>query len=479
MLATAVILCMPVILISPVPLVDFPNHVARAEILARYASTPQFQTEFALAWGPIPNVAVDIILQPLMWWLPPLDAARAFLIIVILTHVFGAHLLGRSIHGRFTWSAIPAAAFVYSSFFLYGFVNYALGVAVFMFAVAHLLAWREQWSGLRWIVQLLLTTAAYFAHLTAFGFVGIVVCAMAVRDLRTRAFRVNRTVLELSTLVPGVLCFALFMQGDGQVGEVIYNSLHGKIAILASVIRSYTLAVDLALAIGILILIAISLRAPRSGFSSILVLPIAILALGALVAPKQLLTSSGLDGRFILPALLLATVSIRAFDGYELVKRLTMVAAVLFLLRVGGIYLSWQELSIDVRSGMALFKEIPIGARVLPLRLRPEGLDATKRDASFTHVVHYAVMERSTVTAGLFAQRGQQPLVYRAPPARELLSMDARSANTIATLQATQYDWLWVSGATPTMQLEYACGEAYRSGPFALMRLSTCSALGR
>src|ERR1700679_400477 len=41
------------------PILDYPNHLARMHILAALPSTPELARYYRIAWSPVPNLALD------------------------------------------------------------------------------------------------------------------------------------------------------------------------------------------------------------------------------------------------------------------------------------------------------------------------------------------------------------------------------------------------------------------------------------
>ncbi len=65
----------PVIAGGLLPLVDYPNHLARMAVLAKLPHDPTLQAFYALAWRPIPDLAMDVLVPPLLRVMPLFLAA--------------------------------------------------------------------------------------------------------------------------------------------------------------------------------------------------------------------------------------------------------------------------------------------------------------------------------------------------------------------------------------------------------------------
>src|SRR5690349_17501820 len=76
--ALFVLAAAPVLTCDLLPLLDYSNHLARVHLLA---ALPRMQTlgEFyALHWAPLPNLAMDAVVPPLLRVMPLAWAGKAF-----------------------------------------------------------------------------------------------------------------------------------------------------------------------------------------------------------------------------------------------------------------------------------------------------------------------------------------------------------------------------------------------------------------
>src|SRR5690349_5916928 len=77
------ILLVPLALVDVPPLLDYPNHLARAFVLTFGAGDPILSQMYAAHWAVIPNLATDLILPPLLLILPIHLAGRIVIAIAI------------------------------------------------------------------------------------------------------------------------------------------------------------------------------------------------------------------------------------------------------------------------------------------------------------------------------------------------------------------------------------------------------------
>ena len=64
------VLLAPLALIDVPPLLDYPNHLARATVLAFGDDDPILSRIYAEHWAVIPNLGTDLVLPPLLHVLP-------------------------------------------------------------------------------------------------------------------------------------------------------------------------------------------------------------------------------------------------------------------------------------------------------------------------------------------------------------------------------------------------------------------------
>ena len=131
------VLVLPLCAVNIPPIADYPNHLARMWILATGAHDLFLSTMYTSAWHIIPNVAVDLVIPPLVGILPLYLAGRLMLAGALLLPVIGVLALHRVLHGRWSLWPLSVCLIAYNWIFLAGFINFLIGVGI-----AFLLEWR-------------------------------------------------------------------------------------------------------------------------------------------------------------------------------------------------------------------------------------------------------------------------------------------------------------------------------------------------
>jgi hypothetical protein len=220
----------PLFLCIVPPLHDYPFHLARADILRSLHGSTFLRTHYEQGSFLLPNVGMDVVMIPLTGSLPILLAGRVFLGIVLVVMLSGTIALHASLHRRLSAWPLLAGFFLFNWIFLYGFLNYLLGVGLMLWAAAGWIAlrncaviWRLGWATIMALVLLA-------CHLVSLGLFGIVVAGFELqRGLRTARSRRSAALRDMGLAgLPFVFAlgvFAVLSPTAGEVKEVI--AYHG------------------------------------------------------------------------------------------------------------------------------------------------------------------------------------------------------------------------------------------------------------
>lgn len=406
----------PVLVCDALPLFDYPNHLARMHILADVSRSTALQQFYAVAWRPVPNLAMDAIVPALSRIMPLAWAGKAFVLATLLLLAGGAAALHRVLFGG--WSAWPCLAFLllYSRTLLWGFLNYlfGLGLGLCFFALWIALGRRSRY--LRLAVGTAAALALFFAHLLAFGLYGVMVAGYEAGLLLRRRPPPLRAARDLFLAgVPFLPALAiLFLASPAATGGAVrFGRFDRKLDLLFSVFDNYHRPFDVAcFALVVLALLTAFWRRWIS-LAPAIAAPLGLLLLVYLAMPSQLATASGADHRI---PLLLGLVLLAGSEWkvpHAAMRRLFLAAGLaLFLLRLGVVTASWLA-SDQVYAGLfPALDGIPHGSR-LAVAYPPEALNSEA--TPLAHFPTLAVIRRDAFVPTLFAAPTQQPVVLRPP----------------------------------------------------------------
>jgi hypothetical protein len=413
--AVLLLMIWPVATIRYPSMVDYPTHLARVKILRDWSHDATLRQRYELVWRPYPNLAIDLLGDYVFFWLNVPAAGRASLILLLTLFLAGCHFLGREAgQGSPVWTAPAAALLAYNSMFLYGFVNYNFGVALFFLALATWLWYRRRRSLARFLAVTLAATAAYLGHLMG---IALLVTAMSyftlVEAWRAKGLR-KEFALDLMPLLPSVLLYASLGSQRGDTKSIVWGSLGLKARHMMVGLTTYNARltalyfVCCAAALGILLW-----RARRCEMPNLFGLGCALIAL-ALVAPaQQVLSGSDVDGRILMPALAIWLIAIPGAAPHRWATAAFALTLAALAGRIVEIDRYWRAGDALTESQLELFRSVPNGARIFPIFWFPTDIEQNKRERHLLHAVEYETVDRSMYFPLLTNVTGQQPVLLR------------------------------------------------------------------
>lgn len=404
----------PLFLCDVLPLFDYPNHLARMYLLAHLPSVPALQQFYALAWHPLPNLAMDALVPPLLGFLPLELAGRLFVALVFLLMAGGAAALHRVLFAR--WSAWPCLAFLllYNRILLWGFLNYLFGVGLVLCALAAWIALHRRPAWLRLAAGLVFATLLFFAHLMAFGIYGLLVAGYELGRWRRERWTFGAAAARFATAgLPFLPVLALLLLGPsgGDGGGVSFTAPWRKLDLLFSVFDTYSRPFDVACFVIAVLALGVAFAKRWVRLAAALAMPLALLFIAYLLMPSQLMTASGADRRLpVMLALLLIAGTNWVSPSQGLRRRFLAGGLVLLLLRLAEIAIVWHGSDGDYRALLAGLDRLPAGSRLAV------AYPDTAVNAVATPVVHLpvlAIARRDAFVPTLFAYPTQQPVALR------------------------------------------------------------------
>jgi hypothetical protein len=410
-----------------VPLIDWPNHMARHHLEAARL-TGELPPFYAVEYRLIPNLGGDLVLPVLIRHLGPWAAGNLFLTLALVLYWLGPALfLAECGAGRaraFT-AALLLLPWALCNPFFWGFLNYYSGVGVAFLALAHYLnlSRRPRLPLLGLLVHAALVALLFLWHLAAWGIYGVLFGCHLLADTLARRSKERRLGPALARASAWVLAVTpslvlLVVSWRTQNGldfaaAVEWGGWARKARILLTPFRGYDWVVDAAAGL-LWVAAAAACFGPAAKCERLprwLLLGAAVLAALYLALPYQVGATSDADSR-ALPPLLICGVALLAFLPLRRPRLGLALLAACLLLRYGSVLVAWHQLDARLAPQARAFAQLPPHSRVLPVLLTPEG---RKEDAD-RHFLAWAVVERDVYLPTLFAHRGQQPLTLRGPP---------------------------------------------------------------
>ena len=173
-IALVLVACLPLFWPVIPPLVDLPGHMGRYAVQLNYDSVPHLRNWYSFRWALIGNLGVDLLIIPVAA-LFGIELGSKLIVIAIVALTGGGLLwISREVHGRIAPTALFALPFAYGHPFMFGFVNFALAMALALCAFALWLRMarlgQQRW---RPIVFLPVSIVLWVCHTFGWGMLGV------------------------------------------------------------------------------------------------------------------------------------------------------------------------------------------------------------------------------------------------------------------------------------------------------------------
>ncbi len=469
-LSSAGVLILAAVIIAPIwfaafpPLLDYPNHLARSFVLS-HLHDPRFTfSKFYRAdWGAYPYLGMDASLAVLDRIFPIETAGRVFLSLCALALPAAAWF--------FLEQAVPAGGaagawallIAFNVFFLEGFLNFDLSIAVGLVAIGLWLRWLKEPRVARWVAALAAFTAVYFAHLLGFAISGVILIAYLA--LSKRAFR--DWLWSGALALPGVIFYLHSSRVGLSVKNVVFHGFNDKLDSLQMILHGYLPVLDwISLAaLGAWFFLAWWRNSEFRWNKPWLVIAALLFALFWII-PWMWEEGSDLDIR-VLPFLFIAILATAR------VGRRAAWLAILPLLLFGARtltiakYFSGEQPQL---AGLARsFDVIPRGALVLPV---VEG-DEDPIERPFTHFWAYGVIRKGWFSPYLMDAPGQTPMriIYDSYAPDGFWNLGYDEPPDWVQVQS-DYDYVWAYDVAKFSPALGGIGERiYSYGPLEVYRI--------
>jgi hypothetical protein len=462
----------PLWTVARLPLLDYPNHLARAFVLA-HLNDPQYQFAhfFRADWGLYPYIGMDAILVGLQRFVSIETSGRIFVSLCVIALPLSILWFLRRVNPGNDGLALFSLFLSYDLFLLQGFLNFKLSLAACFFVLGLWFWYYERVSAWRWLLLLICVTITYFIHLIGFALTGFVLFFYLIFSrARWKSF------IQLGLLfLPGAVLFLISRPGLSARNEMEFRPFSDKVlSALLVPIHGFSPGFDNL----IFLLFAASLliarwRNPEFKWNGAwpLVLP-------ALFATYWLLPLSwgqtfDIDIRF-LPPLLLVLLACVNVGGRQ--KYLTWMALLLFALRLGNVSQTFRNDQKMLAGMTESFAVMSPGAKILPIVESGEDEDQLLRP--YAHYWAYAVIQRGAFSPYLFDIKGQTPLRMTADPYAPDDFWDLEYKNPPEWSDIRQdYDYIWAYNVPRFTQQMKAIGDlVYESGQLRVYQIRKASA---
>jgi hypothetical protein len=483
--------------LTSLPYQDFPNHLARAVVMADliFHHGAQFGQLYDYHFMPVPYIIGDLLLTGAVELLGPTLAAALWNAIVLLSLpaalLFYLHVNEVPRGGR-AFALLLSLYLATDWFYLMGFTQFRLGLALMLLAIGCVDLLRRRWSARWFLFYCALVVIAYLSHLAAVIFLAP---ALTISSLARLWFRRTTLRRELWLIAPVLLIlgwhFAVGQRAqEGGAALPAYHYVWGTVFLKLQGLDLELLRFGQTFSKVMMIMLTVSLlwgmqrdlrwrNLTKPAVVEMLALAVTFLGI-YIVLPSSYADAAYVDVRALAPVtlfLILARVylpddasSERAFSD-AVTLPFVAILAMCNLGYLASYMYRYNEWADGYREIVA---DIPRGARVLPVYTN--GRVGTV--APLLHMGSYVVTDRGAVTPYLFSGNGGHPMKYfryketlYAPPQRWY---NAQLPVVIsARAIACNYEYLLVDKPFDARRLGLRAATVAENGSAALMALDS------
>ncbi|OQW43421.1 MAG: hypothetical protein A4S12_04875 [Proteobacteria bacterium SG_bin5] len=385
-IAVALIAAIPLLYPQIPPLVDLPGHMGRYRVQLDHDQITWLNDWYEFKWQLIGNLGVDLLIVPLTPLLGgDLELAVKLIVIAIpVLTVAGLLWIAREVHGRIPPTALFALPLAYSFPLHFGFVNFALSMALALnlFALWLRLA-RLGKLRLRAALFVPLSCALWVCHTFGGGVLGVLAFSAEMirqhdrlpQDYATLTDRARhwlsawvRAGLGCLPLALPMLLMIAWRSGEhvtGQTGD--WFNWRAKFGWIVMVMRDRWQAFDVGMTAILYFILFRGMRDPTIEFSRNLLLSALFLFAVFLVLPRIVFGSAYADMRLAPFMLAIGLIALRPRKGVSLrgASTLAAIGLAFFLVRIGGNTLSFYLYAKSYERQLAALEKLPVGARLI------------------------------------------------------------------------------------------------------------------
>jgi hypothetical protein len=374
----AVLSAIPLLWPDIPPLVDLPGHLGRYRVQLDGGAHPWLAEWYDFRWSLIGNLGIDLLIIPLAPLLGLEPAVKLIVMAIPVLTATGLLWIAREVHGRIPATALFALPLAYSYPFQFGFVNYALSMALALnlFALWLRMA-RLGRLQLRAAIFVPISCLLWLCHTFGWGVLGVLAfSAELIRQhdkMTDRGWRhwLRAWIRAGLGCVPLALPFLLMIawrSGDHVTGKTSdFFNWRAKTSYVLMVLRDRWMAFDIASVTVLFLILMRGLRDERIQYSRHLSLSILFLAGVFAVLPRIVFGSAYADMRLAPFVLAIALIALRPKRGVTMrgAATLATLGLAFFGARMAAQTVSYWLYDRDYDQALAVTDVLPEGARVV------------------------------------------------------------------------------------------------------------------
>jgi hypothetical protein len=367
-LAAMVPLCWPTI----PPLVDLPGHMGRYRVQLDYATSPVLHDYYSFHWSLIGNLGVDLLIIPVSKLFGLELGTKLIVMCIPALTVAGLLWIAREVHGNVPPTALFALPLAYGHPFIFGFVNFALAMALALLAFALWLRLARLGKlRLRAVLFLFIGPLLWVTHTFGWGTLGVLAFSAELIRQHDRNRSWPRAIywagIHCLSLAPPILLMIAWRSGHvgGETADMF--NWAAKSQWLMMTLRDRWMQWDVA-AVVLLLLLPVGAMLYRGlALSRNLAASAAFLILTFVLLPRIVFGSAYADMRLAPFMLAILVIAIRPLPGANprVMSALALGGLLFFGARLAGNTISFYEISRAQNRALMALDHVPTGARLV------------------------------------------------------------------------------------------------------------------
>jgi hypothetical protein len=448
------------------PLVDLPGHMGRFKVAADGSSSAYLSQWYHFAWKPIGNLGVDVLAIPLAKLIGVEPATKLVVMLIPPLTVAGMLWVAREVHNRLPPTVAFALPLAFGHPYLFGFVNFALSMALAFVAFGlWLRLGRLGKPRTRAWLFVPISFIVFFAHTFGWGVLGLMCfSAEAVRqhDRGWSWWKAGLRAAGHAAAMALPLALMILWRSEASGGRTIGWFLWGfKLEYFERALRDRWHGFDLA-ALAILVLLPLfALVHRRLVLSRNLAFSGLTLLAGFLLLPRVIFGSAYADMRLVpyMLAIFVLAIRFKAETVYPLARTLALAAVAFLLVRTAGTTASFAIAANHQREQLSVLADVPLGSRVVSLVWAPCKGWANRRS---DHLPSLLIVRRDSFANDQWPLAGSSLLTtnypeagwYRGDPSGVVRSEGCRREGvpielSLRAIPRDAFDYLWLIDLPP------------------------------
>jgi hypothetical protein len=363
------------LLYPPVPpLVDLLGHMGRYRVELDLAHSPWLQQYYDYHWAAIGNLGVDLLVIPLGKLLGLEAAVKLIVLLIPPLTAIGMLWVAREVHGRIPPTIFLALPFIYGFPFLFGFVNFALSVALAFLAFGlWLRLGRLEQTKLRSWLFVPISVVVFFCHTYGWGLLGLMCFsadAVRLHDRGRSWFRAGFEAALHTSVMALPLVIMLVWRTETHGGETTaWFQWKNKWRWIYMTLRDRWKEFDIGSLVVPLLVFVYAIFSRKLTLSRNLAFSAIVLAISFVMLPRIIFGSAYADMRLVpyLVAVALIAIRFRALPTGRMPQVLAVIGLLFFATRIAANTASLAIAANDQSAKMKAIDQMPAGSRVISL----------------------------------------------------------------------------------------------------------------